>query len=341
MLARFERRYRAEVEEVALRLLAVPSSSRLARPKRWLLEPLAFTLERRRSFFRAGFTLTAAESAGQREAGPFLAAAIEIGWTCALVLDDVFDVADEREGHPAAHRVFGLGRAFAAVAAAQLVLLATLLFRTPQPLGTRLRVTWSGIGVVLRGFRSQLPSRQRPPPLERYAQRGWEANMTSVWTMTAPLVGRVDRGTLRAVRSCARLMCANGKFRNDLLDYCGGSSENDSVLVDFEGRRITLPAIVALEQADDPADRRRLEEHFRVRRGRAMTATDGVAVMARHDTIARCVELIRANARRAADDAAVIGRDWPSGSALTSLMHDWALAWAEAAAERAGAPSAG
>src|ERR1700745_419400 len=74
--------------------------------RRWLYEPLLYTMSRRRNFFRTGLLQEAARVSAQPGAFVELAASVEIAWTCALVLDDFYDSSDEREGQSTAYLRF-------------------------------------------------------------------------------------------------------------------------------------------------------------------------------------------------------------------------------------------
>src|SRR5262249_14561836 len=104
-LADFRKLYEANVLPLAKAVLKADRGQ----PGR-LAAPVIFTMQQRKNLFRTAFALALSPVTRKREIGPMIAAAGEIAWSCALIVDDIIDGSSEREGHPCAHLEFGMGR---------------------------------------------------------------------------------------------------------------------------------------------------------------------------------------------------------------------------------------
>ena len=242
--------------------LGLGQTGLVARCKRWAYAPLAYTLDRRRNFFRSVFTLLAAPRDITAEVSAELAASIEIAWSCALILDDLFDQSDEREGASPAYRVFGVLHSLLAVALALGHLAIRFFVTMPGPPRIRAARAVFSLKCTLRCMATQLPGRE-PRSLKKYAGHARDVNISHHWALLASLAGRKEYE-----RAAARLIYANhmtvaGKMRNDLLDYFGGSSERESQFDDFRARRSSFPTMILEASEINWRDRQRLTDHFR------------------------------------------------------------------------------
>ncbi|HZV74204.1 MAG TPA: polyprenyl synthetase family protein [Conexibacter sp.] len=321
LFAEFRDAYKAEVEQLAHDLLLVQRPQAV---RRWLLEPVEMTLHARRNFFRTGFALAAADAVQQRPAGRLAAAAVEIAWTCALMLDDIFDGSSEREGHPCAHRLYGALRTTASAMAA----LALTMTSAPVAPGAR---TWPkaymeslGLMLLARAAVVQTPIFARPRTMRRYQYAAREMNNSTHWAMVAPLAPYASRELTRTVWAYADTLTLMGKIANDLADYCGGSTESTVMYKDFETRRPTFPVLLLLTSPLSSRERMRVERHFFERqRPSELALEDLLALLATHGALERCAETLerrRHSARRFAD--ATLRIEVRAG-ALTALMHRW------------------
>jgi predicted NAD/FAD-dependent oxidoreductase/geranylgeranyl pyrophosphate synthase len=320
-LDRFAASFRRDVQPVALDLLGVEPPRALTPARRWVLAPVLHTLALRRNLFRAAFAVESGHAVGDRPAGLTAAAAAEAGWTAVLVADDLLDRSVEREGHPAAHEVYGAVHSLVSVAATLWSLTFSVLRRTSLDRATRLEMVRLGALVTVRSLASQLPH-ARPCGLQPYFAHARAVNSVFRFALLAPL-GRRDPEAAGALRRYADALAVNGKLRNDLLDYCGGSSESDTTFGDFERRTPTFPIWVLLEQRLDPRERSRVRGHFGLGGADGGLALDELrSLFARHGTFERCLEIMRLGAEEAerATDAASerLGR-----VRLVELMSGW------------------
>lgn len=229
-----------------------------------LLAPVHAAPARRRNFFRGAMLIESARVASCGEAAPMLAACAEVGWTCALILDDIADRSEEREGAPSIHRSHALMHVVTAVACTLMLVARTLAVHIPAPLRTRLCWLHLGISLVLRAARGAFGT--RPRTLHQYARTARRVNASIEWSLLAPFCGSTRIELRRALRGYARHSSVAGKMRNDLLDYWGGSSERDAMLADFNRTRLTFPTLVLLACPLAAADRVRVADHFASRR---------------------------------------------------------------------------
>jgi geranylgeranyl pyrophosphate synthase len=319
LLAEFVRTYRLRVRDVVFEFLGLRMSRRMLC---WLLEPVVYTLERRRNLFRAAFSVAAGDAIRQQEQGVVAAAAGEIGWTCALMLDDILDRSIEREGHAAAHVAFGRARTLAAVVAALMGAMWSGAATRRVGLSVRLRMEWLGVRLLVVCALSAL-RRPRGFDMRAYVRHARNINNSTHWAVLAPLTVGSSERLRRAARTYADAASLNGKLRNDLLDYCGGSSESETVFKDFHARVVSFPVLILLERPLTPADRSAVIGHFGGRAPSALTPEDLCALLARSGALARYLEVMRENAAqayRAADSIEAAGAD---AEKLASLMRRW------------------
>ncbi len=294
--------------------------------------PVLFTLERRRNFCRSGFSLAAGASIGDIEAGRLSAAAGEVAWTCALLLDDLVDGAEEREGHPCAHLVYGRVRTAAAACGALSAVAAKGFASGRVPLRLRLAMERFGLELLWRCGATQVPGRSRSADIASYEHQARDLNNSMHWALMAPLLGRADKPLLRAAGLFADATSVNGKLRNDLLDYYGGSTESHTLFGDFEQRLVTFPVLVLLEQDLSPADRRLVEEHF-FENGRSLSPDDFVGFLEKYGATEKCLDLMWAKVDMALEAVSAIRKVCGATSWLADLTLRWTsyvISYAEA-----------
>jgi geranylgeranyl pyrophosphate synthase len=297
LLADFRTWYRQDVHETSLELLHAKGDSLIARPWKGLITPLLYTLEHRKNLFRTGFSLCMGELVNHPEAGKVAAAAGELAWTCALIIDDLIDRSSEREGHPSAHVIYGKVHTWAAAVTGIGTILISGLTRSSLPFRARLKMTTFGLGLLRACVRTQLPRRAPLQRLQMFRIEARDVNNSTHWALLAPLVAFADSSLIETVRDYADAISVNGKMRNDLLDYCGGSTESSTLYEDFETCRFTFPSIVLWEQELDVTDRIDLERHFVHRKPSADFTIDQLFFLFRkYGTFARCLQLMEQNA---------------------------------------------
>jgi geranylgeranyl pyrophosphate synthase len=233
--------------------------------------------------------------------GQVAAAAGEIAWTCALIADDMIDQSDEREGHRCAHLEFGRLRSWAAVVFGLRRVFRALLVLPNIPISARLRMAWLSISLLVRCLRTQVPKLSgQLSNLKAFDRDARDVNSSTHWALLAPLMVCGDADTVAAVWDYANAISVNGKMRNDLLDYCGGSTESVTRYEDFENHRLTFPSIVLLEQTPDKSDLSLIRQHFIDEQAMADFSIDELTdLFLKYRTFERCLELMGEKARAA------------------------------------------
>ena len=329
LLAAFLETYRLQVRDIAFELL------RLRTPRwrfAWMLEPTVYTLERRRNLFRAAFSLAAGNAIGRPQQGLVAGAAGELGWTCALMLDDILDRSGEREGHPAAHVVFGRARTLLAVVATLLVVMWSGA-RTPRlARRARLRMEWLGLRLLVVCALSAVRPPRRPD-WRAYARHARNINNSTHWAVLAPLALGADDRLRGAALQYADAASLNGKLRNDLLDFCGGSSESDTRFKDFEERSISFPVLALLARPLAPSDRAAVTRHFAGAGPSPLTPARMCSLLSRSGALRDYLDAMRTNAEQAFGAAAAA--EACGADELASLMRRWSHCVLDVATERA------
>lgn len=315
----WHQRYLTEVEPIAMRLLAAVGGRRSARR---LLAPVAYTLRRRRNLFRAKFSLAAGDALGRPSEGVAAAVAGELAWTCALVLDDLIDGSPEREGHPAAHAVFGrLHAATSAIAALGVVLWYGARAPGIEPV-PRLRMFAFGLRLLRACAWTQLPGRERHT-LDDYSGYARDVNCSTHWSIMAPFVAAGEPGACALLRRWGDAISVNGKIRNDLHDYCGGSSESDTVFKDFYRGTVSFPVLLLLAAPLADHERQAVERHFRSGRRTDFRLDACLHLLWRTNALRRCVEAIQANGQAAHAAAQGLSTRCGGADTLVSMMETW------------------
>src|SRR5262249_26488236 len=155
------------------------------------------------------------------EAGASLAACSELGWTCALVVDDVVDRASEREGRPCAHQQFGSARCLLAAGVALLVIAWQLGWCITGDRRARIARVRLGTRLVLRSLVGQIAER-RARTLDAYRRAARNVNASIYWSLLAPHCGDAAHPVRAPLQRYADHSAVAGRMRNDLLDYWGG-----------------------------------------------------------------------------------------------------------------------
>ncbi|HYP26630.1 MAG TPA: polyprenyl synthetase family protein [Blastocatellia bacterium] len=293
LLQEFYDRFHQEIRQQALDLIGVSRKGWLPRCRRWLLEPFIFTLEGRKNFFRTALSVAMGELIGKPGVGWIIGATGEIAWTCALLTDDLIDGSQEREGHVCAHMVYGRVRTFLAINFALWRVFFSLITRPPVSFPARIRMVGLSIRLLLMCVSSQLPVVGSAGNLKAFYKHAERVNNSNHWALVAPAIACGDREIVAAAWEYATAIAINGKMQNDLLDYCGGSTESETLYRDFKSRYVTFPILVLLEQEIDESDRDRIERYFSGHDGGALTVGDLNNLFLRYRTFQRCLDLMR------------------------------------------------
>lgn len=259
LLKAFLHTYNAEVHEVVAEIIPFEA---LRKPRLVTLEPILYTHSRRRNLMRAGFSMASGRTVGNIQDGVIAAAVGELAWTCALVLDDILDGSAERDGHAAAHIMFGR-RHTVASATVTLAAIARYLVTTRRTsLSVRIRMEGLATRLLARCSAAALTGRRNVHDHTRYMKYARGINACTHWAVVAPMLGSHDPQAIAAGWAYADAASRNGKLRNDLFDYCGGSTESDTPYKDFHQRLVTFPVLVLLQRDLDPRDRAEIHAHF-------------------------------------------------------------------------------
>jgi geranylgeranyl pyrophosphate synthase len=315
----WRRRYLTEVQPEALRLLAATGGPRF---RRQLLAPVAYTLKGRRNLFRSVLSLAAGDAAGAAPEGNASAVAGELAWTCALVIDDLVDGSAEREGHVAAHVVFGPARTAAGALAALAVLLWYGARRADIAVAARLRMIGYGLRLLRACAMTQVPSGARRT-LEGYSRYARDVNCSTHWAISAPFVARAQHDVCASLQRWGDAISLNGKIRNDLHDYCGGSSECDTPFKDFHTRTVSFPVLLLLASPLAGEERRFVERHFLSDDPSDLALETLLDLFWRTGTLVRCIDHIRSNADVARAAALAVSARCDCAGTLVSLMETW------------------
>jgi len=287
VLGAFRRDFEQEVLPLALRQLG----SKGATVRRWLYEPLRYTLLRRRNFFRAALLLAASDGAVDRRVRASLGAAVEIAWTCALVLDDLRDTSLEREGQTAAHVRYGGVRCLAAVIGAMPDLFVRLVLGGPGAPAFRARRGYLSLAVLWRCSRAEM-QRRAPTSMAKYRCRARDINASLHWILLAPLDPGTGRHCRRLLSVYADHSAIAGRMLNDIADYWGGASERDGRFEDFRNRQLTLPVLLLLD-GDLATEARRIVDGY-LRGTGDLTLPFLLRLMSEHGIASRSIALARA-----------------------------------------------
>lgn len=335
LLNGFHELYQESVHGTTLEILAQGRGGPLKRWRRWWSAPLLYTLEGRRNLFRTAFSITMGKVVGRMSVGQLAAATGEIAWTCALIADDMIDRAAEREGHRCAHLIYGRARSWAAVAFGLQRVFLSILTLPRTPLAGRLRMARLSASLLSRCLRTQLPKLRQISNLKDFDRDARDVNSSTHWALLAPLMLCADSHTVAAVWDYADAISVNGKMRNDLLDYCGGSTENSTRYEDFHNRRLTFPSIVFLEQDPEHADHSRVRQHFLEREGCEEFGVGEINDLFRkYRTLDRCLELMGEKARTARAAVERIKTRPNIPCELPDLLYSWVNHQIDLAEER-------
>jgi geranylgeranyl pyrophosphate synthase len=287
LLKEFRHTYDSWVASSVERMLGLAAGP----ARRWLLAPVRHAAGHRTNFFRSALLLESATVARAPEAGPSLAACAEIGWTCALMLDDVFDRSTEREGAACAYLQFGVTRVILAVITALALIAKELAWVCPGTLRMRSGRLRAGVRLVLRSAAPHFRP-HRAWALADYRIAARNVNSSIHWALLGPHCGENPTDLLARLERYADHSSVAGKMRNDLVDYWGGSTERHATLEDFRNRELSFPVLVLLGAALDADDRRRVVASFQ---GHDVLSSGELFALFRKYAVPRkCVSLLEA-----------------------------------------------
>ncbi len=329
------RLFHQHVQELVIEHCGSENGNMMARYRHRLLEPVLFTLNCRRNFFRTGFSLAMGKFVGNFEVGRVAAFAGEIAWTCALLADDILDHSEEREGHTCAHHIYGKHRTVIAVFIGLWIAFCSLLVKRGVPGRARVSMSWFSMHLLVRCAASQVHAVRSIRTLKAFSRHAMDVNNSTHWALLAPLMGFVDDEVISIVRTYADAISINGKMRNDLLDYCGGSTESVTMFRDFHGRKMTFPTLVLWDQQLDGNDRTKIKNHFIEKADTsALTSDELIGLFKKYRTFERCLKLMRDQVALARDAIMMLVITANPPDEVTEMLFRWTQHQIELAEQR-------
>ena len=200
---------------------------------------------------RPMLTLAAAKLCGYD--GPYhvhLAATVEFIHTATLLHDDVVDESGQRRGRPTANLLWDNKSS---------VLVGDYLFARSFQLMTEtgnldvLRILSDAAATIAEGEVLQLTAAQNLSTTEdiyRQVVRGKTAALFSAATEVGGVIAGRPEAEVRALFDYGDALGISFQIVDDLLDYWGSDATGKNVGDDFRERKLTLPVIKAVAQAD-------------------------------------------------------------------------------------------
>ena len=249
---------------------------------------------------RPMLTIAAAMLCGKaRGAQINYAAAVEFMHNATLLHDDVVDESDLRRGRPAARRVGGdhprgLGGDFMLGQAGLLVVVAGDI----EALG----VLSKAATIIAEGEVFQLAkAKDLSTTPEDYDQviRAKTAMLFEAAAEVGAMAGGADVASRRALRDYGRELGLAFQLVDDVLDYRGESGAmGKNTGDDLREGKMTLPVILALRDAN-PTEREIIVAALGQPEASETSLAQVVAIMNRHNTLGRTVELAHTHVRQA------------------------------------------
>lgn len=255
----------------------------------WLLTPLHYTAAARRNFFRSALTLESAKLTRTPQLGPPLAGCGEVAWTCALIIDDIFDQASEREGVACAYLRFGTLRCVAGALAGLLIIAKTLAVSIPGSLKLRSKLAGTGLSLFMRCLLAEMRLK-RVRSFSKYRTIARDVNASIHWALLGPHCGESSNPIRANLRGYADHSAIAAKMRNDLLDYSGGSTERQNHLEDLQHMEINFPILILLEAPLTRQERSQVADHLAKRQRLSREAI--FSLFARYGIFEKCLALL-------------------------------------------------
>lgn len=265
---------------------------------------------------RPMLTLAAAKMCGYD--GPYhihLAATVEFIHTATLLHDDVVDESAQRRGRPTANLLWDNTSS---------VLVGDYLFARSFQLMTEtgsldvLRILSNASATIAEGEVLQLTAARDLATDEGiYLQvvRGKTAALFSAAMEVGGVIAGKDAATVQALFDYGDALGVGFQIVDDLLDYAGTDATGKNIGDDFRERKLTLPVIKAVAQADAE------ERAFWVRTIEKGRQEDGdldqaLSILARRDALAQT----RADALAWTETAKDALADFPDNDIKTMLL---------------------
>lgn len=180
-----------------------------------------------------------------------LAATVEFIHTATLLHDDVVDESAQRRGRPTANLLWD--NKSSVLVGDYLFARAFQLMVEPGDLRV-LDILSNAAATIAEGEVLQLSAAQNLATDEAiYLQviRGKTAALFSAATQVGGVIARRDEDQIRALWDYGDALGVAFQMVDDLLDYWGSDATGKNLGDDFRERKLTLPVIKAVAQADD------------------------------------------------------------------------------------------
>ncbi|MEM7472325.1 MAG: polyprenyl synthetase family protein [Pseudomonadota bacterium] len=202
---------------------------------------------------RPMLTLAAAGICGY--AGPYhvhLAATVEFIHTATLLHDDVVDESEQRRGRPSANLLWD--NQSSVLVGDYLFARAFQLMTEPERIDA-LRVLSNAAATIAEGEVLQLTAASNLATTEEtYLKvvRGKTAALFSAATEVGAMIADAPRDVVRAFFDYGDALGVSFQIADDILDFGGVTAQTGkNIGDDFRERKLTLPLIKAIAQADD------------------------------------------------------------------------------------------
>ena len=249
---------------------------------------------------RPMLTIAAATLCGEAQGAQIhYAAAVEFMHNATLLHDDVVDESELRRGRPAARMIWGNQ---ASVLVGDFLLGQAFMMMVEAGNIEALGVLSKAATVIAEGEVFQLAkARDLTTTPEDYGQviHAKTAMLFAAAAEVGAMAGGADAATRGALRDYGRELGLAFQLVDDVLDYRGESGAmGKNTGDDLREGKMTLPVILALGDAN-PAEREIIVAALGQPDASETTLAQVVAIMNRHDTLGRTVELAHQHVRLA------------------------------------------
>ena len=227
-----------------------------------------------------------------------LAATVEFIHTATLLHDDVVDESGQRRGRPTANLLWDNKSSVLVgdylFARAFLLMVETGSLRVLDILSRASATIAEGEVLQLTAARNLATTR----PTYMQVVRGKTAALFEAATHVGGVIAEADEATCAALMDYGDALGTSFQIVDDLLDYGGTKALGKNIGDDFRERKMSLPVILAVEQADD-AERAFWARTIEKGDQRDGDLQEALAILARRGALDETREVALAEGRRA------------------------------------------
>ncbi len=227
-----------------------------------------------------------------------LAATVEFIHTATLLHDDVVDESGQRRGRPTANLLWDNKSSVLVgdylFARAFLLMVETGSLRVLDILSRASATIAEGEVLQLTAARNLATTR----PTYMQVVRGKTAALFEAATHVGGVIAEADEATCAALMDYGDALGTSFQIVDDLLDYGGTKALGKNIGDDFRERKMSLPVILAVEQADD-AERAFWARTIEQGDQRDGDLQEALAILARRGALDETREVALAEGRRA------------------------------------------